>query len=91
MELFSLYIYIENFKNLLDRNHGTDFNITGQECSFGDPYQDCPFRHDLKKKQKKKNKHGVCVGGGCGEGAGRGLFSLYIYIESFKTLLVRNH
>ena len=32
--LFSLYIYIEN---LLVRNHWTDFNITWQECSFGDP------------------------------------------------------
>ena len=35
--LFSLYIYIENFKNLLVRNHSTDFNIILQECSFGDP------------------------------------------------------
>ena len=35
--LFSLYILIENFKNLLVRNHWTDFNITWQECSFGDP------------------------------------------------------
>ena len=30
--LFSLYIYIENFKNLLVRNHWTDFNITRQDC-----------------------------------------------------------
>ena len=35
--LFSLYIYIENFKNLLVRNHWTDFNIILQKCSFGDP------------------------------------------------------
>ena len=35
--LFSLYIYIENFKNLLVRNHWTDFYITWQKCSFGDP------------------------------------------------------
>ena len=34
--LFSLYIYIENFKNLLVRNHWTDFHIL-QKCSFGDP------------------------------------------------------
>ena len=26
--LFSLYIYVENFKILLVRNHSTDFNIT---------------------------------------------------------------
>ena len=35
--LFSLFIYIENFKNLLVRNHWTDFNITWQEYFFGDP------------------------------------------------------
>ena len=35
--LFSLYIYIENFKNLLVQNHWTDFNIILQKCSFGDP------------------------------------------------------
>ena len=35
--LFSLYIYIENFKNLLVRNHWTDFNIILQKYSFGDP------------------------------------------------------
>ena len=34
--LFSLYIYIEKFKNLLVRNHWTDFNIILQKCSFGD-------------------------------------------------------
>ena len=33
--LFSLYIYIENFKNLLVRNSWTEFNITWQECCFG--------------------------------------------------------
>ena len=32
--LFSLYIYTEKFKNLLVRNHWTDFNITRQECFF---------------------------------------------------------
>ena len=35
--LFSLYIYIENFKNLLVRNHWTDFSIIFQKCSFDDP------------------------------------------------------
>ena len=35
--LFSQYIYKEIFKTLLVRNHSTDFNITWQECSFGDP------------------------------------------------------
>ena len=75
--LFSLYIYIEKFKNLLVRNHWTDFNIILQKCSFGDPLGRLfkPFGF------VKKNGHQ----------RGRGLFSLYIYIEKFKNLLVRNH
>ena len=77
--LFSLYIYIEKFKNLLVRNHWTDFNIILQKCSFGDPLG------RLFKPFGFVKKHGRQ-----GEG-GRGLFSLYIYIEKFKNLLVRNH
>ena len=74
--LFSPYIYIKNFKNLLVRNHWTDFNIMLQKCSFGDPLPRLfkPFGFD--------KKHGR---------QGAGLFSLYIYIENFKNLLVRNH
>ena len=34
--IFSLYIYIENFKNLLLRNCWIKFNVTWQECCFGD-------------------------------------------------------
>ena len=34
---FSLYIYVENFKSLLVRNHWIDFHIILQECSFDDP------------------------------------------------------
>ena len=96
--LFSLYIYIEIFKNLLVRNHWTDFNIILQKYSFGDPlprlfktfgfvkkhghvplvilYQDCSRHLDSSKNMAAR---------------GRGLFSLYIYIENFKNLLVRNH
>ena len=33
----SLYIYIENLKNLLVRNHWIDFHILLQKCFFGDP------------------------------------------------------
>ena len=33
---FPYIIYIENFKNLLVRNHWTDFSIILQKCSFGD-------------------------------------------------------
>ena len=35
--LLSLYICIEKFKNLLVRNHWTDFNIILQKCSLSDP------------------------------------------------------
>ena len=74
--LFSLCIYIENFKNLLVRNHWTDFNVILQKCSLGDPLP------RLFKPFGFVKKHGRW---------GRGLFSLYIYIENFKNLLVRNH
>ena len=68
-------IYIEKFKNLLVRNQWTDFNITWQECFFGDPLPRCSSRHDPSKNMAAM---------------GRGIFSLYIYIENFKNLLVRN-
>ena len=73
--LFSLYIYIENFKNLLVRNHSTDFNIILQKCSFGNHLP------RLFKPLGVIKKHGR---------QGRDLFSLYINIENFKNLLVRN-
>ena len=74
--LFSLYIYIKNFKNLLVRDHWTDFHIILQKCSFGDPLPRLfePFWF------VKKHGH-----------QGTGLFSLYIYIENFKNFLIRNH
>ena len=74
--LFSLYIYIEIFKNLLVRNHWTDFSLILQKCSFGDPLP------RLFKPFGFVKKHGR---------RGRGLFSPYIYIDNFKNLLVRNH
>ena len=73
--LSSLYSYIENFKNLLVRNHWTDFSIILQKCSFGDPLPRLFKPFGFVKR-----------GGG-----GGGLFSLYIYIENLKYLLVRNH
>ena len=66
----------KNLKNLLVRNHRTDFNIILQKCSFGDPLP------RLFKPYGFVKKHGR---------QGAGLFSLYIYIENFKNLLVRNH
>ena len=74
--LFSLYINIENFKNLLVRNHWTNFHIILQKCSFGDPVPRCSSHLDSSKNMAAR---------------GRGLFSLYICIENFKNLLVRNH
>ena len=75
--LFSLYICIENFKNLLVRNHWTDFHMILQKCSFGYPVARLFKPFGFVKK--------------LGRPGGRGLFSLYIYIENFKNLLVRNH
>ena len=69
---FSLYIYIENFKNLHVRDHWNDFYITWQKCFLGILYQECSSRHDLSKNMAAR---------------GRGLFSLYIYIENFNDFL----
>ena len=83
--LFSPYIYIENFKNLLVRNHWPDFHIILQKCSFGDPV--CKIVQAIWICQK------TWPPGGRGGGGGRwrGLFSLYIFMENFKNLLIRNH
>ena len=74
--LFSLYIYIEDFKNLLVRNHWTDCNIILQKCSFGDPLP------RLFKPFRFVKKHGH-------QGAGL-IFPIYLY-RKLKNLLVRNH
>ena len=66
----------KNLKNLLVRNHWTDFNIILQKCSFGDPLPRLFKPFGFVKNMAAR---------------GRGLFSLYIYIENFKNLLVRNH
>ena len=76
--LFSLYICIENFKNLLVRNHWTDFHMILQKCSFGDPVA------RLFKPFGFVKKHGRQGGGGA-------YFPYIIYMENFKNLLVRNH
>ena len=74
--LFSLYVCIENFKNLLVRNHWTDFHIILLKCFFGDPLA------RLFKPFGFVKKHGR-------QGAGL-IFPIYL-IENFKNLLVRNH
>ena len=129
---FPYIIYIENFKNLLVRNHWTDFNIILQKCFFGDPlpWLFKPFGFDKKHVRQgaglifpiylyRKLKISSCqkpldrfpytfaemflwesstkivqailIRQKPWPPGGRGLFSLYIYIENFKNLLVRNH
>ena len=70
--LFSLYIYVENFKNLLVRNHLTDFYIILQECSFGDPLP------RLFKPFGFLKNHG-CQGAGL-------IFPIYLYRKLKKSL-----
>ena len=77
--LFSLYIYIEKCKNLLVRNHWTDFRIILQKCSFGVPLPRLFKPFGFVKKTWRP------------EGRAYFPFPLYIYIENFKNLLVRNH
>ena len=74
--IFSLYIYIEKFKNLLLRYHWIEFNVTWQECCFGDPL---PRLFTPSWYVKKYGRQGA------------GLIFPYVYIENFKILLVRNH
>ena len=88
--LFSLYICIENLKNLLVRNHSTDFSIILQKCSFGDPLPRLFKPFGFVKKHGCRGGGRGGGGGGGGEGGEQGLFSLYIYIENFKNL-IRNH
>ena len=66
----------KNLKNLLVRNHWTEFNIILQKCSFGDPLP------RLFKPFGNVKKHG-CQGAGL-------IFPIYLY-RNFKNLLVRNH
>ena len=71
--LFSLYICIENFKNLLVRNHWTDFHILLQKYSFGDPLP------RLFKPFGFVKKHGR-------QGAGL-IFPIYLYRKLKKIFL----
>ena len=64
----------KNFKNLLVRNHWTDFHIILQKCSFGDPLP------RLFKPFGFIKKHGR---------QGAGLIFPIVNIENFKNLLVR--
>ena len=69
--LFSLYICIENFKNLLVRNQWTDFNIILQKCSFGDPL---PRLFETFGFVKKHGRQGVGL-----------IFPIYLYRKLLKS------
>ena len=69
--LFSLCTYIKNFKNLLVRNHWTDFNVTSQKCFLGDT---------LPRLFMIRQKHGCRGGGGAGGVGGGGTYFPYISI-----------
>ena len=69
-------VYLENFKNLLIRNHSTHFNIIWQECSYGDSLP------SLFKLSWFVINMAV---------RGWGLFTVYSYIKHFKNIFVRNH
>ena len=69
----------KNLKNLLVRNHWTDFHIILQKCSFGDPLPSTKIVQAIWIRQKTWPPGG-------------GAYFPYInYIENFKTLLIRNH
>ena len=75
--LFSPYIYIENFNDLLVRNHWTDFNLTLQKCFLCNPLSRLCKPFLFIKKQGR-------------QGAGL-IFPIYLYRKTLKSLLFRNH
>ena len=78
------YISIyKTFKIILSETIGQIFNITRQECFFGDPLPELFKPSWFVQIQNRQ--------WGWGQGRGRGLFSLYIYIEKFINLLVSNY
>ena len=81
--LFSLYIYIENLKNLLVRNHWKDCNIMWQKCSFGDrfPYN---FAEMFLWWSSTKIVQAIWIRQKTWPPGGWGLFSLNIYIEKLE-------
>ena len=74
--LFSPYIYIENFNDLLVRNHWTDFNLTLQKCLLYNPLSRLCKPSWFIKKQGRR-------GGGGGEGTGL-IFPIYLYRKTLK-------
>ena len=74
--LFALYVYSENFKQLLLQNYWPDFEVIWHSYSLGGPL---PRLFKLFRFVKKMAARG------------RGLFALYVYNENFKQLLLQNY
>ena len=74
--LFSLYIYIENLKIFLSETTEPISIYFCRNVPLVILHQDCSSHLDLSKNMAAR---------------GRGLFSLYIFLENLKNLLVRNH
>ena len=68
--VFSPYIYIENFNDLLVRNHWTDFNLTLQKCFLCNPLSRLCKPSWFIKKQGR-------------QGAGL-IFPIYLYRKTLK-------
>ena len=75
--LFSLYIYTENFKNLLVRNHWNDVNKIGRNIPLVTLYEDCSSRHD--SSCSRQGEGCVCGGGGGVGWAGGGGEGVHLY------------
>ena len=70
MERVSPYIYIENFKNLLQKV------LDRFQYNFAEMFnQDCSSHHDSPRKNNNKKNMAS---------RGQGLFSLYICMEKFQ-------
>ena len=74
--LVAMATKVKNFKNLLLKNHWSNFKIISQKWSLGGPLP------KLFKEFWYVKKHGR---------QGRGQFSLYGYIENFENLLLQNY
>ena len=76
--IFPIYLYTcrKTLKVFFSETTGPISLQLGKNVSLVTLYQDCSSNHDLSKNMAA---------------SGWGLFSLYIYIENFNALLVRNH
>ena len=74
-----IYFLTKNLKNLLVRNHWTEFNVILQKCSFDDPLPRLFKPFGYVKKHGRRGGWGAWL-----------IFPIYLYRKR-KNLLVRNH